>query len=159
MKDNQVLNIFLVSPGLGISKALYDQYCNEHYIGIDGMPLVDSLLASMNLSNRRSIMFRECKDGWYVANAFIMDSEIGDMNTVKNGKYKDLFPERQSECYKETACKFARGHFGDAGNVIDVTLDSIRKHVESLDTLIGFNIVMTLEGGFGSGFGSLLVKK
>ena len=108
MKDNQFVNIFLGSAGLGIGKALYDQYCNEHFIAMDGTPADDSSIAGMNLANRRSAMFRECNDGRYAANAVIVDSEIGDMNMLRQSQYRDIFPETQSQCLKETACTYGR---------------------------------------------------
>ena len=159
MKENQFVNIFLGSAGLGIGKALYDQYCNEHFIAMDGTPADDSLIAGMNLVNRRLAMFRECNDGRYAANAVIVDSEISDMITLRQSQYRDIFPERQTQSLKETACTYARGHYTTGKETIDETLGSIRKLTESLDNFKGFSIATSLEGGLGSGFGSLLLER
>ena len=159
MKDNQFVNIFLGSAGLGIGKALYDQYCNEHFIAMDGTPADDSSIASMSLANRRSAMFRECNDGRYAANAVIVDSEIGDINTLRQSQYRDIFPERQTQYLKETACSFGRGYHTTGKETIDETLGSIRKLTESFDNFKGFSVVTSLESGLGSGFGSLLLER
>lgn len=159
MKSNEIVNIFIGSAGLGISQSLYDQYCHEHFIGMDGKPTDDSSITSMHLSNRRSTMFRECKDGTYISNALIIDSEPESMAILRKGQYRNLFPQRQLTTIKEQACTYASSYYHLGKQHIEEVTQNIRMLAESANNLQGFNVVMSIDGGLGSGFGGLLLEK
>ena len=54
---------------------------------------------------------------------------------------------------------WARGYLTDGTEIIDETLDQIRKQVELCESLQAFQLMHSLGGGTGSGMGSLLAEK
>jgi len=79
---------------------------------------------------------------------------------VRTGTYRQLFHPEQLLTWKEDAANnYARGHYTIGKEIIDVTLDRIRKMSEQCHGLQGFLIFHSFGGGTGSGFGSLLMER
>jgi len=82
------------------------------------------------------------------------------IDEVRTGTYRQLFHPEQLLTWKEDAANnYARGHYTIGKEIIDVTLDRIRKMVEQCHGLQGFLIFHSFGGGTGSGFGSLLMER
>jgi tubulin alpha len=60
---------------------------------------------------------------------------------------------------EDAANNYARGHYTVGRNMIDKTLDRVRKVSEQCDSLQGFLIFHSVAGGTGSGFTSLLLER
>ena len=60
---------------------------------------------------------------------------------------------------EDAANNFARGRFTVGQDVIDITLDKIRKLADSCTNLQGFMLFHSIGGGTGSGLGSLLMER
>ena len=54
---------------------------------------------------------------------------------------------------------WAKGHYTEGAELIDQTLDQLRKEAEGCDCLQGFQLTHSLGGGTGSGMGTLLNSK
>lgn len=79
---------------------------------------------------------------------------------VRTGTYRQLFHPEQLLTWKEDAANnYARGHYTIGKEIIDATLDRIRKMSEQCHGLQGFLIFHSFGGGTGSGFGSLLMER
>jgi len=59
----------------------------------------------------------------------------------------------------EDTVNYARGHYTVGRNMIEKTLDRIRKVSEQCESLLGFIIFHSVAGGTGSGFMLLLLEK
>ena len=59
---------------------------------------------------------------------------------------------------EDAANNYARGHYTVGHEMIDVTMESIRKVVENCKGLQGFLVFHSFGGGTGSGFGALLME-
>jgi tubulin alpha len=71
-----------------------------------------------------------------------------------------LFHPRQLINGKEDAANnYARGHYTIGREIIEETLDRIRKMSEVCSGLQGFLVFHSFGGGTGSGFSSLLMEK
>lgn len=58
-----------------------------------------------------------------------------------------------------SASNYAEGHYTLGRDILDKSLDRIRKMSESCNNLAGFLIYHSLCGGTGSGFGTLLLER
>ncbi|KAJ8533845.1 hypothetical protein K7X08_007169 [Anisodus acutangulus] len=54
---------------------------------------------------------------------------------------------------------WAKRHYTEGAELIDVVLDVVRKEAENCDYLQGFQVCHSLGGGIGSGMGTLLISK
>merc|ERR1712000_602855 len=76
------------------------------------------------------------------------------------GTYRQLYHPQQLITGKEDAANnYARGHYTIGRDLVDVTLDRIRKLADQCTGLQGFLIFHSVGGGTGSGFGSLLLER
>ncbi|KAI3411825.1 Tubulin alpha-4A chain [Globodera pallida] len=80
---------------------------------------------------------------------------------IRTGTYKQLFhPEQSVITGKEDAANnYARGHYTIGKELIDVTMDRIRRSAEQCQSLQGFLIFHSFGGGTGSGFCSLMMER
>jgi len=104
--------------------------------------------------------FQECRTGKFVPRGCFADLEPSVVDEVRNGPYRNLFHPNQLITGKEDAANnFARGHFTVGRDLLEVTLDEIRKQTEKCSSLQGFFTFHSVGGGTGSGFCSLLMEK
>ena len=76
------------------------------------------------------------------------------------GTYRQLFhPDQLCTGKEDAANNYARGHYTIGKEMIDMTVDKIRKLVENCTGLQGFILFHSFGGGSGSGFGSLLMER
>ncbi|GLH01621.1 Tubulin alpha-1C chain [Gryllus bimaculatus] len=54
---------------------------------------------------------------------------------------------------------WAKGHYTEGAELVDMVLDVVRKEAENCDCLQGFQLTHSLGGGTGSGMGTLLISK
>lgn len=158
MSQLQTVNIFLGSMGMGMAPALYREYCEDHFIGLDGKPADDSSMASLQIINKRSEMFRETQAGQWVANALLFDTENYEIDRLLSGKFKSLFSKDQTSCFKESSITFTRGYYTVGGKWERDLADRIRQLVEKLDHFQGVQCMLAADGGTGSGIGARLFK-
>ncbi len=79
---------------------------------------------------------------------------------VRTGTYRQLFhPEQLISGKEDAANNYARGHYTVGKELIDLTLDRIRKLADQCTGLQGFLIFHSFGGGTGSGFTSLLMER
>ena len=79
---------------------------------------------------------------------------------MRTGTYHQLFhPEQLITGKEDAANNYARGHYTIGKELIDVTLNKIRKLSEQCTGLQGFVAFHSFGGGTGSGFASLLMER
>ena len=79
---------------------------------------------------------------------------------IRDGSYRQLFhPEQLCTGREDAANNYARGHYTRGQDMIELTLERIRKLVENCSSLQGFIIFHSFGGGTGSGFASLLMSR
>lgn len=108
----------------------------------------------------KDVYFSEL-NGWrYVPRAILIDLEPGTMDSVRVGPYGHLF-RRENFIFGQSGAgnNWARGHYTEGSELIDIVLDLTRKEVESAKCLQSFQLVHSLGGGTGSGMGTLLMQK
>jgi tubulin alpha len=104
--------------------------------------------------------FNETGRGKYVPRAVMIDFEPTVIDEVRKGAYGDLYhPEQLITGQEDAANNYARGHYTVGKEILDTTLNAIRKTVDLCDGLQGFLIFHSVAGGTGSGFASLLLEQ
>jgi tubulin beta len=89
-----------------------------------------------------------------------MDLEPSTIDSVRAGPFGELFrPNRFISGRTGAGNNWAKGHYTEGAELIDIVLDVVRKEVEGCDCLQGFQICHSLGGGTGSGMGTLLISK
>lgn len=82
------------------------------------------------------------------------------LDEIRTGAYRYLFhPDTLISGKEDAGSNFARGYNLLGHDLIDRTMDAIRRVSEQCRNLRGFLIFRAIGGGTGSGFGTLLLEK
>ncbi|ODV95896.1 hypothetical protein PACTADRAFT_49334 [Pachysolen tannophilus NRRL Y-2460] len=155
----EVISVNIGQAGCQIGNACWELYSLEHGITSDGY-LQEGLTKPKGGEEGFSTFFSETGSGKYVPRALYVDLEPNVIDEVRTGKYKNLFhPEQLISGKEDAANNYARGHYTVGRELIDDTLERLRKMSDQCDGLQGFIFSHSLGGGTGSGFGSLLLEQ
>jgi tubulin alpha len=153
MRD--IVSLHIGQAGVQLGEACWELFCLEHGIGKDG-----SLNSDSNVSAGMNTFFNETGSGKFVPRSIFVDLEPSVVDELRTGPYEKLFHPSQMITGKEDAANnYARGHYTVGKELLDPTLDRIRKVVDQCQSLQGFLIFHSVGGGTGSGFGSLLLER
>ena len=137
---------------------MWELFSLEHGICQDGM-----LANSPNSPKEESFcdtLFSSTKMGKQVPRSVFIDLEPTVIDEIRNGPFRELFGKGQFINGKEDASSnFSRGHYTVGKEIIEYSLDLIRKEAEKCDYLEGFMVFNSIGGGTGSGLGSLLLER
>merc|ERR1712201_27363 len=104
--------------------------------------------------------FSETGAGKHVPRCVMVDLEPTVVDEVRTGTYRQLFhPEQLITGKEDAANNFARGHYTIGKEIVDMTVERLRKQSEQCTGLQGFLIFHSFGGGTGSGFTSLLMER
>ncbi len=82
------------------------------------------------------------------------------IDEVRTGTYRQLFhPEQLITGKEDAANNYARGHYTNGKEIVDLVVDRIRRLTDMCSGLQGFLFFHSFGGGTGSGFTSLLLEK
>jgi tubulin alpha len=150
----EVISIHVGQAGVQIGNSCWELYCKEHGIQNDGIMTEDSGDSSC------STFFSEVSHKKYVPRMVMVDLEPTVIDEVRTGAYRQLYhPEQLITGKEDAANNYARGHYTVGKEIIDGTLDRIRKLADGCSGLQGFLLFHSFGGGTGSGFGSLLMER
>ncbi|CAL4067746.1 unnamed protein product, partial [Meganyctiphanes norvegica] len=157
MVMRECISIHVGQAGVQIGNACWELYCLEHGIFPDGSMPSDTTVGYG--SDSFNTFFSELESGQHVPRAVFVDLEPSVIDEVRTGIYKSLYHRDQLVSGKEDAANnFARGHYTVGKELIDITLDQLRKQIDACESLQGFLIFHSYGGGTGSGFCSLLTE-
>lgn len=165
----EIISIHIGQAGVQVGNACWELYCLEHGIKPDGTlerPLSAATNDAMPTGKKHgaeasfSTFFNETGQGKYVPRCVYVDLEPSVVDEVRTGEYRKLFhPEQLITGTEDAANNYARGHYTAGKEMIETTLDRIRKLADQCSGLQGFLIFHSVAGGTGSGFGSLLLER
>jgi len=152
----EIISIHIGQAGVQTGNSCWELYCLEHGIQPDGTMPADKKATSDSFST----IFSETGSGKRVPRAIMVDLEPTVIDEVRNGTYRQLFNPSQLVSGKEDAANnYARGHYTVGKELVDTTLEKIRKLADVCTGLQGFMVFHSVGGGTGSGFGSLLLER
>ncbi|KAI8482147.1 Tubulin alpha-1A chain [Branchiostoma belcheri] len=154
----ECVSLHIGQAGVQIGNACWELYCLEHGIQPDGMMPSDTTLGVENDSF--NTFFSETGGGKHVPRAVFVDLEPTVIDEIRSGAYRQLFhPEQLMSGKEDAANNYARGHYTVGKEIIDQTVDRVRKLTENCTGLQGFLIHHSFGGGTGSGFTALLMER
>ncbi|XP_011210134.1 tubulin alpha-1 chain [Bactrocera dorsalis] len=151
----EIIQIHIGQAGVQIANACWELYCLEHGIMANGalcqMPNDDSFLTFFGISGMALKV---------VPRIVIVDTEPTVIDEIRTGAYRYLFhPDTLISGKEDAGSNFARGYNLLGHDLIERTMDAIRRVAEQCRNLRGFLIFRAIGGGTGSGFGTLLLEK
>jgi tubulin alpha len=152
----EVISVHIGQAGVQAGNSCWELFCAEHGIQPDGtMPT-----ERRDGDDSFHTFFQETGTGKYVPRAVFVDLEPTVIDEVRTGPYRKLFHPNQLIAGKEDAANnYARGHYTVGKDLVETTLEKIRKIADQCDGLQGFLIFHSVGGGTGSGFGALLLER
>jgi len=152
----EIISIHIGQAGVQTGNACWELFCLEHGISPDG-----TMSASTAAKGDQGFQtfFNETGRGKYVPRAVMVDFEPTVIDEVRKGVYGELYhPEQLITGQEDAANNYARGHYTVGKEILETTLNAIRKTVDQCAGLQGFLIFHSVAGGTGSGFASLLLE-
>ncbi|KAL0484407.1 tubulin beta [Acrasis kona] len=129
----------------------------EHNIDRDGFFLKD---ASLEQKLRTNVYYQEGPGGRQIPRACLLDLEEGALNNLRASSIGGIFqPNNFFGSGTGAGNNFAKGYLTEGAESAEEAMDIIRKEAEVCECMQGFQLVHSLGGGTGSGFGSLLTEK
>jgi len=154
----EVISIHIGQAGVQTGESCWELYCLEHGIQPDGLMPNDKTVGKE--ADAFNTFFSETQNGKHVPRCIFVDLEPTVIDEIRSGTYRQLFHPQQLITGKEDAANnYARGHYTVGKEIVDLTLERIRKLTEVCTGLQGFLVFHSVGGGTGSGFGSLLLER
>merc|ERR1712087_59235 len=158
----ECISIHVGQAGCQIGSACWDLFCNEHNIdsGTGVIGNFESTCSDLATDESFSTFFSESTTGKHVPRAIFVDLEPNVIDQIAVSELKGLFnPDQMIKGKEDAANNYARGHYTVGKELIDTTVERIRKLSDNCSGLQGFLIFHSFGGGTGSGFTSLLMER
>jgi tubulin alpha len=154
----EVISIGIGQGGVQLSNSCWELYCLEHGIQPDGMMPSDKTIGGGD--DPFNTFFSETSSGKHVPRAVYVDLEPSVVDEVRMGVYRGMYhPEQLISGKEDAANNYARGHYTVGKEILDKTLDRIRKLTDACGGLQGFLVYHSTGGGTGSGLGALVLER
>ncbi|XP_038077681.1 tubulin alpha-2 chain-like [Patiria miniata] len=155
MPIREVISIHIGRTGVQVGNECWELYCLEHGISPDG-------IAGQNIDPNDAIgnFFSNPETHRFRARTLFVDLEPSAIDEIRTGAYRQLFhPEQLITGKEDAANNYARGQYTVGRELVDHTLDRIRRLTDDCNNLQGFLIYHGVGGGTGSGFAALLAER
>ncbi|XP_024947220.1 tubulin beta chain [Cephus cinctus] len=152
----EIVHVQVGQCGNNVGTKFWEVIADEHGIDPNGVFRGESDLQLQRIN----VFFVEGAGHRYVPRAILVDLDSGSLNSARSGHYGRLFkPDNFISGQAGASNNWAKGHYTEGAELIDSTLDVIRREAESCDLIQGFQVLHSIGGGTGSGMGTLLIKK
>ena len=153
----EIITIQVGQCGNQIGNEFWKQLCSEHGINSEG--IVDE--KAINGDDRKDVFFYQADDDHYIPRSVLIDLEPKVINSIQSSDFKHFYNPENIFISKEGGgagnC-WATG-YANAEHVEDEIMDMIEREADGSDSLEGFMLIHSINGGTGSGFGSYLLEK
>ena len=153
----EIITIQVGQCGNQIGNEFWKQICSEHGISSEG--IVDE--KAINGDDRKDVFFYQADDDHYIPRSVLIDLEPKVINSIQSSDFKHFYNPENIFISKEGGgagnC-WATG-YANAEHVEDEIMDIIEREADGSDSLEGFMLIHSINGGTGSGFGSYLLEK
>lgn len=152
----EIINIQAGQCGNQIGVSFWESIAEEHGIDPKGQYVGQNPLQK----ERLNVYFTETAENRYVPRSILFDLESGVLDGIRAGKFGKLFrPDNFLFGSSGAGNNWAKGHYTDGAELVDMVMDQIRKEAENCECLQGFQISHSLGGGTGSGMGTLVMSR
>eukprot|EP01064_Diplonema_japonicum_P010827 TRINITY_DN1805_c0_g2_i2.p1 TRINITY_DN1805_c0_g2~~TRINITY_DN1805_c0_g2_i2.p1 ORF type:complete len:448 (+),score=86.83 TRINITY_DN1805_c0_g2_i2:45-1346(+) len=104
------------------------------------------------------VYYNEEPTGRYVPRTVLLDLDPSPLDCLRYDSHTQYRKENFLSSTTGTGSNWAKGHYSEGADMLDPTMDTIRKEIERCEGLQGFQLSHTLGGGTGSGMGTLLLS-
>ncbi|ELP84573.1 tubulin alpha-1 chain, putative [Entamoeba invadens IP1] len=158
----EIISINIGQAGCQLGDQCWELFCLEHGINPDGTCTQDKQSrqsVSTIADSAYNTFFQEVQNNRYVPRAIFVDTEPTVIDTIKTGEYSQLYhPQQLLSGMQDASSNFSLAKF-TYGELIDQTMEAVRKIAEGCTGLQGFFIYNSVGGGTGSGFTAALCEK
>ena len=143
--------------GNQVGSQFWSQICSEHGILNDGSTVEN--YSTIERNDHPDVFFKRSINEKYTPRAILIDMEPRVINSVVS-RNQGLFDPKNIFISSDgggAANKWVEGYVNGKKN-IEKVLEMIDRELDSCDNLEGFQLVHSVSGGTGSGFGSYLLE-
>lgn len=157
--ERECISIHVGQAGIQLGNACWELYCLEHDIDKDGKKKPNAASATAAEKNKNfTTFFTESSAERYVPRCIHVDLEPTVIDEIRKGPYSRLYhPDQLISGKEDAANNYARGHYTIGREMVDPTLEALRKLIERCGSFQGFLVFRSYGGGTGSGFTSCLM--
>ncbi|CAL8108173.1 unnamed protein product [Calicophoron daubneyi] len=149
----EVLSVHVGQAGVQIGNAIWELYCAEHAIGMDGSPTQEPMEQECV-----STFFQQSQNGLCVPRSLFIDLEASVVDEIRVGPWRKLYhPDRLITGYEDAANNFARGFFTIGKLLIATIMNELRRSLENCEAPQGIIFYRSLGGGTGAGLTAALL--
>ncbi|KAA0189797.1 Tubulin alpha chain [Fasciolopsis buskii] len=149
----EVLSIHVGQAGVQMGNAIWELYCAEHAVGMDGLQKAKPMDQEC-----QSTFFQLSPRGQCVPRSIFIDLEASVIDEIRVGPWRKLYhPDRLITGYEDAANNFARGFFTVGKLLISPILNEVRKSLENCEAPQGIILYRSLGGGTGAGLTAALL--
>jgi tubulin gamma len=144
--------------GNQVGGKFWSQICAEHGINSDGT--TDESYKDSVKNDLPDVFFQRNINNRFTPRAILIDLEPRVINSITSGDHHGLFNSKNIFLSPDgggAANQWVEGYLNGKRNLESV-LDMIDRELDGCDNLEGFQLVHSVAGGTGSGFGSLLLE-
>jgi len=153
----EIITLQVGQCGNQIGMEFWKQLCNEHGIGPEGIVQEHAI----NGDDRKDVFFYQADDDHYIPRAILVDLEPRVIKSIQNSAYSKLYNPENIFVSKEgggAGNVWARG-YSEGERFQEEIMEMIDREADGSDSLEGFILIHSINGGTGSGFGSFCLEK
>jgi len=160
MKDREVICLHIGQAGCQTGNSVWELFCLEHGISPSGEKIPKEAPLKVDERDDCSTFFSETEYGKCVTRSVFIDLEPTVIDEIRTGTYRRLFhPDQLLSGREDAANNYSRGHYTIGKDLMEPTLERIRKLADQCEGLQGFMVFHAVGGGTGSGFGTRLLEQ
>lgn len=153
----EIITLQVGQCGNQIGMEFWKQLCCEHGIDPEGIVQENAMYGD----DRKDVFFYQADDDHYIPRAVLVDLEPRVIKSIQNSAYSKLYNQENIFISKEGGgagnC-WARG-YADGEKFQEEIMEMIDREADGSDSLEGFILIHSINGGTGAGFGSYLIEK
>ncbi|XP_037940532.1 tubulin alpha-4A chain-like [Teleopsis dalmanni] len=152
----EIVSIYIGKAGILLGEAVWELYCMEHGILINGnMPSYESE-TDFKFTN----FFQQVRPAKFVPRALFFDLEPTYTNKLRNGKHRFLFNSEQFLTGDDDAANnFITDRYNSGSEIIDSMIETVRNFTNNCENVEGFIIYHSAGGGTGYCLTALLMER
>eukprot|EP01084_Bolivina_argentea_P117008 207837_1 len=163
IKGNEIITLCVGQCGINVGQQYFSTIMNEHKIHTNGTFIGNtSPLPNINPIHKANTFFRyRDKYNQYVPRCLFIDIDSTTLDQVKSSAFGSLVDSSNivGGTLGSGVVNWAKGHYTEGAEMIDLAIDSIRHEVEICDHLQGFITHHGITGGVGGGLSTLILLK
>ena len=163
VQGSEIVTIGIGQAGVNILNEFYSTIMDEHKIDENG-----KFTGNYEDDNDKWLMFKYStyfnhnkQNDRYIPRAIFIDCDQHSINSLQASNLGSLMPDEHFYLteHSQPMMTWAKGFYKDGYEMVNDTMDIIRREFESHDVVQGYQFFNSIQGGLGGGFGSRLLQE